>query len=72
MKFWFKFFKDKRFSWDFKIANFIMKDYLRNYLSIDCIVLKEIIEDRNADDFSKRKANKILTDLYILMHSIKE
>lgn len=42
MKFWLEFFKDKRFSWDFKIANFIMGDSLRNYLAVDCATLKEI------------------------------
>ena len=31
---WLEFFADKRFGWRFKIANFIMNDYLRNYLAV--------------------------------------
>lgn len=31
---WWEFFTDKRFGWRFKIANFIMDDYLRNYLAV--------------------------------------
>ena len=34
MPFWIEFFTDKRFGWRFKIANFIMGDYLRNYLAV--------------------------------------
>lgn len=37
MPFWIEFFTDKRFGWRFKIANFIMGDYLRNYLSVSCL-----------------------------------
>lgn len=37
MPFWINFFTDKRFGWRFKIANFIMGDYLRNYLSVSCL-----------------------------------
>ena len=37
MPFWIEFFTDKRFGWRFKIANFIMCDYLRNYLSVSCL-----------------------------------
>ena len=36
MPFWIEFFIDKRFGWKFKIANFIMGDYLRNYL-VGCL-----------------------------------
>ena len=31
---WIEFFADKRFGWRFKLANFIMNDYLRNYLAV--------------------------------------
>lgn len=31
---WLEFFADKRFGWRFKLANFIMNDYLRNYLAV--------------------------------------
>ena len=37
MPFWIEFFTDKRFGWRFKIANFIMGDYLRNYLAVGCL-----------------------------------
>lgn len=37
MSFWLEFFADKRFGWRFKIANFIMGDYLRNYLACGCL-----------------------------------
>lgn len=38
MGFWIEFFRDKRFSWRFKLANFIMNDYLRNYLAVGCML----------------------------------
>ena len=68
MKFWLEFFKDKRFSWDFKIANFIMKDHLRNYLAVDITILREISKNENCTDYSKKKIEKIIKDLDILMH----
>lgn len=37
ISFWFDFFKDKRFSFRFKLANLIMNDYLRNYLAVGCL-----------------------------------
>ena len=37
ISFWFDFFRDKRFSLRFKLANFIMNDYLRNYLAVGCM-----------------------------------
>lgn len=46
MRFWFDFFRDKRFSFDFKIANLIMGDALRNYLATDLIVLEKIEDKR--------------------------
>lgn len=36
--FWFDFFRDKRFSFRFKLANLIMNDYLRNYLAVGCLM----------------------------------
>ena len=68
MKFWLEFFKDKRFSWDFKLANFIMKDYLRNYLVVDVAVLREIYNNENYPKYSKRRIEKIIKDLNTLMH----
>lgn len=52
MRFWLGFFRDKRFSFDFKIANLIMGDALRNYLATDLIVLEKI-EDKRARKIEK-------------------
>lgn len=52
MRFWLDFFRDKRFSFDFKIANLIMGDALRNYLATDLIVLEKI-EDKRARKIEK-------------------
>lgn len=67
MKFWLEFFKDKRFSLDFKIANFIMRDSLRNYLAVDCMILDDLSEDSNLNEFQKRKLNRISNDLKRIM-----
>ena len=58
MKFWIEFFMDKRFSLDFKIANLIMSDSLRNYLATDLLILKKI-EDKQA-----RKVEKDIETLF--------
>lgn len=68
MKFWLEFFKDKRFSWDFKIANFIMGDSLRNYLAVDIAILKEIPKTDNCMHCTKKRINKVINDLNTLMH----
>lgn len=68
MKFWLEFFKDKRFSWDFKIANFIMRDSLRNYLAVDCATLKEIRKSNDCMVYSKKRIDKVINDLNKLMH----
>ena len=67
MKFWLEFFKDKRFSLDFKIANLIMGDILRNYLATDCAALKEITNSNECPDFYKKKISKVINDLNMLM-----
>lgn len=67
MKFWLEFFKDKRFSWDFKIANFIMRDSLRNYLAVDIAILKEIPKSNDCADYTKKRINKVINDLNKLM-----
>lgn len=72
MKFWLEFFKDKRFSWDFKIANFIMRDSLRNYLAVDCMALKKIVESSDCTDFHKKRIDRVVNDLHTLMYHIKE
>ena len=68
MRFWLEFFKDKRFSWDFKIANFIMGDSLRNYLALDCVVLNEIAKSNDCADFHKKRIGTVVNDLHKLMH----
>ena len=68
MKFWLEFFKDKRFSWDFKIANFIMRDSLRNYFAVDMVMLKEISNNNKCTNSIKRRIDKIAEDLNMIMH----
>lgn len=68
MKFWLEFFKDKRFSWDFKIANLIMGDSLRNYLVVNCVILKEVTKSGDCSDYHAGKINKVINDLNTLMH----
>lgn len=67
MGFWLEFFRDKRFSWDFKIANFIMRDYLRNYLATECAVLDNLAESPNLSKFEKKRLSKVSQDLKLLM-----
>lgn len=67
MRFWFEFFKDKRFAWDFKIANFIMGDRLRNYLAINSTMLKDIANSNELTDFQKRRIGRVVKDLNVLM-----
>lgn len=67
MRFWFEFFKDKRFAWDFKIANFIMGDRLRNYLAINSTMLKDIAKSNELTDFQKRRIGRVVKDLNVLM-----
>lgn len=67
MTFWLEFFMDKRFSLDFKIANFIMRDYLRNYLATDCWILSEIAKSNDCTNFHKKRINKVVKNLYRLM-----
>lgn len=67
MRFWLEFFMDKRFSLDFKIANFIMRDYLRNYLVIDCTLLNEIAKSNDCTDFHKKLISGVANDLNRLM-----
>lgn len=67
MRFWLEFFKDKRFSLSFKIANFVMRDKLREYLAVNCASLKEVAEAKQFTEFHKRKVGKIIRDLHMLM-----
>ena len=67
MKFWFEFFKDKRFNFRFKIANLIMGDRLREYLAVNCAVLKEISETERFTEFHKRQINKVVRDIHSIM-----
>ena len=67
MRFWWKFFKDKRFAWDFKIANLIMGDRLRSYLAINSTMLKDIAKSNELTDFQKRRISRVVKDLNVLM-----
>ena len=67
MKFWFEFFKDKRFAWDFKIANFIMRDRLRSYLAIDSTMLKDMAKSNDLTYFQQNRISRVVKDLNVLM-----
>lgn len=62
--FWFDFFKDKRFSLRFKLANLIMNDYLRNYLAVGCMVpldntLRYVEAKTNNEKYMQRQMGKV-------------
>ena len=67
MKFWLEFFKDKRFAWDFKIANFIMRDRLRSYLAIDSTMLKDMAKSNDLTYFQQNRISRVVKDLNVLM-----
>lgn len=67
MRFWLEFFRDKRFAWDFKIANLIMGDRLRSYLAINSTMLKDIAKFNELTDFQKRRIGRVVDDLNMLM-----
>lgn len=69
MRFWLEFFTSKEFSFDFKIANLIMRDALRNYMAVDRVVLKEVAESESLSEFQKRKLLGVVHDLDVLMHN---
>lgn len=70
MTFWLEFFKDKRFAWDFKIANFVMRDVLRNYLVINSAILERVAKSTNLTDFQKGRINSVVNNLNTLMEGI--
>lgn len=65
---WWEFFTDKRFGWRFKIANFIMNDYLRNYLAVGglcnvCNILDfkaETTQERLMQRYAEKARNSII------------
>lgn len=67
MRFWFAFFKDKRFSLSFKIANFIMGNRLLECIAVNCAALEEVSEAKHFTGFHKRKVGKVILDLRMLM-----
>lgn len=67
MGFWLEFFRDKRFSWDFKIANFIMRDYLRNYLATECCVLDDLAKSTRLGNFERKRIERVSRNLKLLM-----
>ena len=68
MRFWVEFFRDERFSFSFKIANFIMQDSLRIYLASDCKTLREVKRTGGLTDSSKARINTVISDLSRLMY----
>lgn len=67
---WLEFFADKRFGWRFKLANFIMNDYLRNYLAVGGLTNLDNIIDVGAETVRDllviqyaNKARKAITDV---------
>ena len=66
VSFWIKFFLSKDYAWDFKIANFVMRDYLRNYLVIDRLSLK-VLANKTDSGMIERNLRKIIRDIEILM-----
>ena len=67
MRFWFEFFRDKRFAWDFKLANFIMGDMLRSYLELYRVALEGDIIYGNLPDWHTAELNEVLSSLQTLM-----
>lgn len=67
MRFWFEFFRDKRFAWDFKLANFIMGDMLRSYLELYRVALEGVIKYGNLPDWHTAELNEVLSSLQTLM-----
>lgn len=67
---WLEFFGDKRFGWRFKIANFIMNDYLRNYLAVGGLcnlnnllnIRAETVREKRMHDYAL-KARKSIVDV---------
>ena len=65
---WLEFFSDKRFGWRFKIANFIMNDYLRNYLAVGglcniCNILDvsaETVREKLMHRYAEKARNSII------------
>ncbi len=54
MKFWIDFFVDRRYSLRFKLADIIMGDTLRNYLTVGCLLnLNKIIKKRGKPYYNK-------------------
>ena len=66
ISFWIHFFISPNYSWDFKIANFFMGDSLRNYLVIDRLTLKILI-DKTDSEIIQIKLRKIIQDIDVLM-----
>lgn len=67
MRFWFEFFRDKRFAWDFKLANFIMRDILRNYLALCCMSLKDVLKYGDLPKWHTAEINDVISSLQTLM-----
>lgn len=63
--FWFEFFKDKRFSLRFKLANLIMNDHLRNYLAVGCLLplekgLEYVEAETDNEKYMQKQMEKVV------------
>lgn len=67
MRSWIEFFLDKRFSWDFKIANLIMGGSLRNYLATDILKLRNVADSDACPKLHSDRINRVIDDLNLLM-----
>lgn len=69
MRFWLEFFASKEFGFDFKVANLVMRDALRNYLAIDRLILLDLLESDNLTAFQKAKLKGVVSDVENLMNN---
>ena len=45
-----------------------MGDSLRNYLAVDCVILKEVTKSGDCSDYHAKKIDTVINDLNRLMH----
>ena len=69
--FWIDFFKDRKFSFRFKLANLIMNDYLRNYLAVGCLIpLENSLKYIEPETYNEKYILKKMTDVYDTINEI--
>ena len=69
MRFWFEFFASRSFGLDFKVANLVMRDALRNYLTVDRLILLDLLESDNLTAFQRAKIKGVVSDVESLMNN---